>query len=287
MTCNVHHGTGFISDLPNSYESHINHLKASIPILSSADHYPFRKGYIYQNGYGLCVYQAIKRAIQLRFAILGIHDEYLISAVAAYIMGRAWEYVRNHPGISIYDIPKLEDIGSMPYSALSALQTDGVILDSKMSGPESNNFDSTNIFMRPRDFPNRLLVEAFDAAGMTFLEVIYTTFEDFCNQINGLLRAGTPVMWALNADSAEYQDCRMSVVQNLLAIGQNHYNTLLTATLNGLPWRSDNWWRKRETSDALGIWGQADGTWLHTARAMYDGASNVLAMTWNPGRIAA
>jgi hypothetical protein len=277
---NIHHGTGFTADLPNSYDTHIEHLRAAPAILPYPDHYGFRKGYIYQNGYGLCVYQAIKRAIQLRFAILGIHSEYLISAVAAYVMGRAWEYVRNHPGCDTYNIPKLEDVGSMPYSALCALQTSGVILDIKMPGPESNVFDSKNIFMRPRDFPNGLLVEAFDAAGMTFLEVVYTTFDDFCNQINGLLKAGTPVMWALNADSGEYADCRMSIVQNLLATGQNHYNTLLTAGAG--PWRSDNWWRKSGTSDPLGIWGQADGTWLHTARAMYDGASNVLALTWRP-----
>jgi hypothetical protein len=278
---NVHHGTGFIADEPGLYKPHHDHLMAAQRILPYADHYGYRKGYIYQNGYGLCVYQTIKRAIQLRFAILGIHDEYLISAVAAYVFGRAWEYIRAYPGTTTYDIPKLEDIGSSPYAALCSLQASGVVIDSEMPGPESNDFNSANIFMRPRDFPNGLLVEAFNAAGMTFLEVVYTTFEDFCIQIDALMKSGTPVMWALNADSPEYQDCRNSIIQSLLPGGQNHYNALLSAQ-TGQPWRSDNWWRKKDANDPNALWGQADGTYLHTARTMYDGASNVLAMTWTP-----
>jgi hypothetical protein len=272
---------GFIADKPGRYDLHYDLMRMSTFVMAKADHYEYRRGYTYQNGYGLCVCEAVRRTVQLRYSILGLNTCFLISDIAPYAVARADAYATAF-GLAPEDIPKLDDIGLEPYRALVCLQDTGIVMATDMPGPAElgESFDPANIFIAPKDFPNNLLVKAMKLRGLTFKQVDYSTFEEFKIAIKTLMKQGFPILYAING--RPLVNVTTQVVTELPASGQNHMIALLSAE-DDSQWRSDNWWRRdviRPGLEDIDTFGQADGTWLHTAQAMYEGANNVLAITW-------
>jgi hypothetical protein len=212
-----------------------------------------------------------------------LNPSFLISDVHPYALGRADAYAAAF-NCAPEDIPKLDDIGLEPYRALSCLCDTGVVLATDMPGPAElgEAFDSRNIFIAPRDFPNNVLVKAMKLRGLTFKSVDYATFEEFKTAIKTLMKQGFPILYAINGNPLV--GVTTQVVKSLPTTGQNHMLALLSAE-DDTQWRSDNWWRRniiRPGLEDIDTFGQPDGTWLHTAQALYEGACNVLTITWNP-----
>ena len=274
----IMHGFGFRPDRPKTYPSVHKLLTKLDYVIDTPDMHSYRSGWIYQNGYGLCVDEAIKRMVQLYASLRGWAPEFLISEVAASIFGRTLEKVYANPMTTPEDLRQpLEDTGSIPEMTMLALQRNGLLRVEDMPGPAEVGFDSKNIFMAPMDFPNGLLVKAYDARNLQFHEVEYNSFEEFKTVIRSAMRMGMPISGAINANGIAAVDPGYNVVSTLEAGGQNHFVTIMDATSESA-WIMDNWWRDK----VFGRWGMNNGTWLINPRVLYEGMSNVVALNWTP-----
>ena len=274
----IMHGFGFKPDRPNAYPS-VHKMLAKIDYkLDTADMHSYRSGWIYQNGYGLCVHESIKREIQLYAAIMGWSLEFLISEVASYVFDRTLELFMLNPmsAPELLDKP-LQDTGSTPEFAMLALQKNGMLRVEDMPGPAEIAFDDKNIFMAPKDFPNGLLVKAYNGKGLQFHSIEYGNFQEFKETIRAAMKTGMPVGGAINANGIAESDPGYNLVSSLETQGQNHYVTILDATSDNA-WIMDNWWRNQFS----GGWGMNNGTWLVDPQALYEGMSNGIALTWTP-----
>ena len=280
--------TGFRPDPPGTaYPSHSYALRTERATLPTSDLSRFRAGRVYQGHIGCCVFEAVKRAIQLRVAALGGAPAMLVAEICAYACGRKNEAQLNQPFRPPEDLPTLAqigDTGAYPQLALETLQAVGLPREQDWPGPASGRTDwQAMLDTEPGDAP---LVEALDARGLQFAEV---------DRSRGLravvLELGPlacPVMVAINANGIASTDPRSSVVTSLATTGQNHYVCILSGE-DASSALIDNWWSDAGGPD--GPWGDQRtellrGTWGCSWAALDAGASNALALMGLPATLA-
>lgn len=239
------------------YPTH-HRLIAALPTLPTADHTPFRKGFIWQGQVGECVGEAFKRACQLWCAANGHGDEVLLSALFAYALGRAEEYA----GFAPENLPALADAGSEPGLVLKAAREVGVLLENDYPGPETPGFDPSKVNARPVMSD---LVKAYDGRGLEFYTVpIGTGFRD---GIRAAMVRRYPCIFATFVDSA-FEDNQGEIITSINEQDPNgggHMLCVLDASRDDYV-VCDNWWR----NEAEGyIWGNPSGPLAGTFRVSW------------------
>jgi hypothetical protein len=174
------------------YPTHHALIAAAPPSLPKADHLPFRKGLIWQDGVGMCVGEALKRAIQLWQEANGHPSDRMISAKFAYDIGRAQEYAGTNPDHA----PPLVDEGSEPGLVLRGARNVGLLLDEDYPDPTSPNWDPSRVNKRPG---SDALVKAYDMRDLQFSTVSRGAF-GFKDSIRACMVRRHPVKFSMFVD---------------------------------------------------------------------------------------
>lgn len=168
-------GKGYRKDSRDyGYRPHQHLIAASPPLLSTPNLLPFTKGWIWQDGAGMCVGMAVKRAVQQWLEANGFPSQPMISGDFAYKAGRVAERIGE---VDVDLAPPLEDNGSEPGLVLLAARSVGVRLESDFPDPSTPRtllaptltpWSINAINAEPKDDE---LVAAFDLIGLEFFEI--------------------------------------------------------------------------------------------------------------------
>jgi len=231
-------GLGYIPDdpdMPVAYPTHHALTAAGPPTLEVADHTPYRRGIIWQNGVGMCVGSWLKRAVQLWQWMNGHTSAQMISGKFAYDVGRAIQ----HAGIDPDEAPPLSDIGSKPSLVLLAAHELGVVVDEHYPDPDSPEWDPSTVNRKPT--PDAL-VHAYDFRGLEFYDVLRGAW-GFKESIRACMVRRNPVGCSLFVDSGVMANTGEIVTSIDLndPNGGGHMVGLLDASREDCA-VLDNWW---------------------------------------------
>jgi hypothetical protein len=241
------------------YPSHHGLIAAAPPSLPRADHLPFRKGVIWQDGVGMCVGTAVKRAIQLWLALNGFPSTAMISGKFAYDIGRAQEWAGQNPDRA----PPLVDEGSEPGLLLRAAHNVGLVLDSDYPDPTSLAWNPARVNARPG---SDALVNAYDMRGLEFSSVTRGAF-GFKESIRACMVRRHAVIFAMFVDTGIMSNTGaiVTVIDKRDPDGGGHMLTVLDASRDDYA-VIDNWWDYAPEEIA---WGMPDGNVLGLPRGTW------------------
>jgi hypothetical protein len=237
------------------YPSH-RKIMVVAPTLSKADHLPFRKGVIWQDGAGMCVGTAAKRDVQLWQALNGYPDDDMISGKFAYDVGRSQAYAGLRPEL----VPELVDEGSQPGLVLRGLREVGIVLESRYPDPTSPAWDPGKVNARPTHDD---CVNAYDARGLEFYRVTTGGF-GFKESIRGCMVRRHPVMFSMFVDTGFMANTGaiITTIYKGDPQGGGHMLTVLDASRDDFV-VFDNWW---DYADGGIVWGMPAGNLLRLPR---------------------
>jgi hypothetical protein len=240
------------------YPSHRN-IMALAPSLPKADHLPFRKGLIWQDGAGMCVGTATKRCVQLWQNLNGFASEFMMSGQFAYDVGRAQAFA----GLDPDNAPALVDRGSQPGLVLRAAREVGIVLDADYPDPTAPAWNSANVNRGPSPHD---LVKAYDARHLEFYQVMHGAW-GFKESIRACMVRRHPVMLSMFVDTGVMANTGAIVTAIFTGdpAGGGHMLTVLDASRDDFA-VLDNWWDNVEQGIEWGmpagnILGLPRGTW--------------------------
>jgi hypothetical protein len=241
------------------YPSH-HGLMAIPPTLPTPNLLPFTKGFIWQDGAGMCVAMAVKRAAQQWLEANGYQSQPMISGDFAYKTGRVAERIGQYD--SPEQAPPIEDGGSEPGLVLLAGRSVGVRLESKCPDPSTAaevlasgvapwSLDRINDEPSPDD-----LVDAYDMIGLEFFEVV-APIDERRQAIQDCMVRRQPVIFSLVVDTG-FEHNVGEVIRSIDQTDPNGGGHMLCAAdaSRDLGLVFCNWWR----NDSEGIsWGDVAG----------------------------
>jgi len=241
------------------YPSHHALMAAAPPTLDKADHLPFRKGLIWQDGVGMCVGTALKRCVQLWQTMNGAGGDRMISAKFAYDIGRAQEHAGTNPD----DAPPLADRGSEPGLVLRAAQNVGLTLDSDYPDPTSPAWDASAVNKRPS--PDAL-VNAYDMRALQYSQVTRGAF-GYKESIRACMVRRQPIKFSMFVDTGIMLNngAIVSAIYDRDPDGGGHMLAVVDASREDYA-VIDNWW---DNPDAGATWGMAQGNTLGLPRGVW------------------
>lgn len=275
--------TGWRPDpAPVHRATHHELMAAAAPSLPSPNHMPFRKGEIWQSGYGMCTGQSTGRCGQLWYALAGLGDEVMLSGAWCYLMGLLSPY----DGVEPEKVPaKFSDDGASPSMEFRGLQNLGLLLEEEFPSPQSPGFDPERMFRAPTSAD---LVNAYDATGLQWRSILFANTKTLRDAIRATMVRRAPVKVAMFVDSAVMHNSGQLVtsINDQDPLGGGHDIVVLDASNDGFV-KLDNWWRvSPELAAKLGIpvqpWGAADGTWIVTWDCLFRHCRQALAFTGAP-----
>ena len=243
---------GYLPDEPTvRYPVHHGLIAAGPPTLSTADHVPYRRGWIWQGNVGMCVGSWFKRDVQLWQSLNGFGSDAMISGKFAYDVGRSLAYAGHDPD----EAPPLVDNGSRPHLVLLGAKEVGVVLEDHYPDPGSTAWDPTKINARPS--PDAA-VRAFDFRGLEFFDVLRGAW-GFKESIRACMVRRQPVGVSLFVDSALFSNTGQVVtaIDRTDPHGGGHMVGVLDASHDEYA-VLDNWW----FHPSLNHWGMPDGNEL-------------------------
>jgi hypothetical protein len=226
---------GFLRDSkPCAYPPAHRLIAATAPSLPSPNHVPYFSKLIWQSQMGACVGFAMKRTIQLGLRMAGYADSPMISADAAYKLGRSEETSSADPD----NPPPLKDAGSEPGLVLLAARTVGVLLESDAPDPSTDpslvandvtpwSLDRVN----ERPGPDQL-VQAYSMRDLEFHEIFGQPAGGWRNAATEVMVRRAPVMFAMFVDTG-YENNRGEIVTQINEADPNgggHAQVLLDAS---------------------------------------------------------
>lgn len=262
--------------------SHHELMAASLPSLATANHMPFRKGEIWQSGYGMCTGESTARVAQLWYAMAGLGEEVMLSGAWCYKMGLLAPYDGEEPE----KVPeKFTDDGASPSMEFQGLQNLGLLLEEEFPSPQSVGFDPERMFRAPTSAE---LANAYDATGLQWRSILFANTKTLRDAIRAVMVRRGAVKLALFVDAGVMNNTGQ-LVTSINAddpLGGGHDVAVLDASNDAFA-VLDNWWR---VSPALAAkldipaqpWGAADGTWRITWDCLFRHCRQALAFTGAP-----
>jgi hypothetical protein len=162
----------------------------------------YRKGRLYQNGFGACVGKALGRALHVGAQIDGDVDAPMPSTRHLYSIGRSQEYAGANPDT----VPPLVDRGSYPALVLEAARKLGFVpWELDPFGPAGSKFKDHNaataeladINARP---PSTALRNGIDQSGLRWFDASYTSGEARSRAIADGMNAARPIPFIIGMD---------------------------------------------------------------------------------------